>query len=193
LLLLVPGVPWTTDTTNTAKKLPKLSGRLTVPLATWTAQGGCNSFMPKRRQTKQEAFDQAVADKALGKTNPSRRIKAASVGGLFPAGHQGLKSAVPKFEIESPIRPTETGTPALISVWEKWKAERMDRATLRRRFNQTQSLEMRLSEEAKRLREEAKLLRPGALRDELIRKAEQAETGAHISEWLRSPGLRPPQ
>jgi hypothetical protein len=50
---------------------------------------------------------------------------------------------------------------------------------LRRRFNQTQSLEMRLSEEAKRLREEAKLLRPGALRDELIRKAEQAETGAH--------------
>jgi hypothetical protein len=64
---------------------------------------------------------------------------------------------------------------------------------LRRRFNQTQSLEMRLSEEAKRLREEAKLLRPGALRDELIRKAEQAETGAHISEWLRSPGLRPPQ
>jgi hypothetical protein len=64
---------------------------------------------------------------------------------------------------------------------------------LRRRFNQTRSLEMRLSEEAKRLREEAKLLRPGALRDELIRKAEQAETGAHISEWLRSPGLRPPQ
>jgi hypothetical protein len=64
---------------------------------------------------------------------------------------------------------------------------------LRRRFNQTQSLEMRLSEEAKRLREEAKLLRPGALRDELIRKAKQAETGAHISEWLRSPGLRPPQ
>ena len=64
---------------------------------------------------------------------------------------------------------------------------------LRRRFKQNQSLEGRLSEEAKRLREEAKLLRPGALRDELIRKAKQAETGAHISEWLRSPGLRPPQ
>ena len=64
---------------------------------------------------------------------------------------------------------------------------------MRRRFNQTQSLEERLSEEAKRLREEAKLLRPGALRDEMIRRARQAETGAHISEWLRSPGLAPPK
>jgi len=32
----------------------------------------------------------------------------------------------------------------------------------RRRFNQTQSLEERLAEEAKRLRTEAKLLPPGA-------------------------------
>jgi hypothetical protein len=63
----------------------------------------------------------------------------------------------------------------------------------RRRFNQTQSLEDRLAEEAKRLREQARLLKPGAARNELIRKAEQAETGAHISEWLNSPGLRPPQ
>jgi len=64
---------------------------------------------------------------------------------------------------------------------------------MRRRFNQTQLLEDRLSEEAKRLREEAKLLRPGALRDEMIRRARQAETGARISEWLRSPGLAPPK
>ena len=61
-----------------------------------------------------------------------------------------------------------------------------------RRFKQTQTLEERLSEEAKRLREEAKLLPPGAKRDELIRKARQADTGSHMSEWLRSPGLRPP-
>jgi hypothetical protein len=64
---------------------------------------------------------------------------------------------------------------------------------MRRRFNQTQSLEERLSEEAKRLREQAKLLRPGAVRDEMIRRARQPETGAHISEWLRSPGLAPPK
>jgi hypothetical protein len=63
----------------------------------------------------------------------------------------------------------------------------------RRRFNQTQSLEERLAEEAKRLRVEAKLLPPGATRDEIIRRAREAETGSHMSEWLRSPGLRPPE
>ena len=63
----------------------------------------------------------------------------------------------------------------------------------RRRFKQTLSLEARLSEEAKRLREEAKLLPPGALREELIRKARHAETAAHMNEWLTSPGLRPPE
>ena len=63
----------------------------------------------------------------------------------------------------------------------------------RRRFNQTQSLEERLAEEANRLRAEAKLLPPGATRDETIRRAREAETGSHMSEWLRSPGLRPPE
>ena len=63
----------------------------------------------------------------------------------------------------------------------------------RRRFKQSDLLEERLAEEAKRLREEARLLPPGAVRDEMIRKARQAETGSHMSEWLRSPGLRPPQ
>jgi hypothetical protein len=63
---------------------------------------------------------------------------------------------------------------------------------LRRRFKQSVSLEERLSSEAKRLREKAKTLPPGAARNELMRKARQAETGSHISEWLRSPGLRPP-
>jgi hypothetical protein len=63
----------------------------------------------------------------------------------------------------------------------------------RRRFVQTQSLEERLAEEANRLRAEAKLLPPGAVRDELIRRARQCETGSHVSEWLRSPELRPPK
>ena len=57
----------------------------------------------------------------------------------------------------------------------------------RRRFKQTVSLEERLSEEAKRLREEARSLPPGAAREALLRKARQAETGSHMSEWLRSP------
>ncbi len=63
----------------------------------------------------------------------------------------------------------------------------------RRRFRQIQSLEKRLAEEAKRLRAEAKLLPPGAERDEMIRKARQAEIAAHMNEWLTSPGLRPPE
>ena len=64
---------------------------------------------------------------------------------------------------------------------------------LRRRFKQTKSLEERLAEEAKRLREEAKSLRPGAERDDLIRRARQAEVGFNMSEWLSSPGLASPK
>lgn len=30
-------------------------------------------------------------------------------------------------------------------------------------------------------------------RDELLREARQAETTAHINEWLSSPGLAPPK
>jgi hypothetical protein len=54
-----------------------------------------------------------------------------------------------------------------------------------------QPLEVRLAAEAIQLREQAKLLPPGATRDAVIRKARQAETGSHVSEWLRSPGLQP--
>jgi hypothetical protein len=63
----------------------------------------------------------------------------------------------------------------------------------RRRVKQTLSLEERLAEEARRLREQAKTLPPGTERDEIIRKARQAETGSHMTEWLTSPGLRPPE
>jgi hypothetical protein len=63
----------------------------------------------------------------------------------------------------------------------------------RRRFKQTLPLEERLTEEAKRLREEAKSLPPGSQREDMLRKARQAETGSHMSEWLRSPGLQAPE
>lgn len=62
----------------------------------------------------------------------------------------------------------------------------------RRRFEQTVPLEERLAREASDLRAQAELLPPGALRQEVLRKARQCETGSHLSEWLRSPGLRPP-
>ncbi|MGA2994374.1 hypothetical protein [Bradyrhizobium sp.] len=57
----------------------------------------------------------------------------------------------------------------------------------RRRFKQTQSLEERLFAESKRLRADARSLPPGAVRDRLLRKARQAETGSHMSKWLTSP------
>ncbi len=54
------------------------------------------------------------------------------------------------------------------------------------------SFEDRLAGEAARLRQEAAALPAGVERELLLRKARQAETAAHISEWLSSPGLRPP-
>ena len=64
--------------------------------------------------------------------------------------------------------------------------------TERRRFKQAEVLESRLADAAKRLREAAKLLPPGAAREAILRKARQAETGSRLSEWLGSPDLRAP-
>jgi predicted trehalose synthase len=62
----------------------------------------------------------------------------------------------------------------------------------RRRIQQNQSLEQRLADDAKRLRKEAQGTPPGIERDRLIRRARQAETASHMSEWLSSPGLQTP-
>jgi hypothetical protein len=62
-----------------------------------------------------------------------------------------------------------------------------------RRFSKKiDSLEDRLAEEAAKLRKEAQSTPPGIEREQLVRRARQAETGSHISEWLRSRGLQPP-
>ena len=58
------------------------------------------------------------------------------------------------------------------------------------RFNQKQPLEERLVEHATRLREEAEELPPGVVREAILTRAEQAETGARMSQWLRSPGSK---
>ena len=62
----------------------------------------------------------------------------------------------------------------------------------RRRFKHTTSLEERLSEDTEPLREQAKALPPGAALDQVLRRIRQNETAAHMTEWLNSPGLRPP-
>jgi predicted trehalose synthase len=61
-----------------------------------------------------------------------------------------------------------------------------------RRINQTAPLDQRLIEEAQRLRKEARGTHPGIERERLIRRARQAETAAHMQEWLTSPGLQSP-
>ena len=63
----------------------------------------------------------------------------------------------------------------------------------RRRFKQDAPLDQRLADHAKRLRNEARGTPPGIKRDDLIRRARQAETAARMSEWLTSPGLQPPK
>jgi hypothetical protein len=63
----------------------------------------------------------------------------------------------------------------------------------RRRFKQTIPSDQCLEDQAARLRQEAEKAPHGFEREKLIRMARQAETTAHLQEWLTSPGLQPPK
>ena len=63
----------------------------------------------------------------------------------------------------------------------------------RRRYKQVVSLEDRLIQQADNLRREAKEMPPGVRREELLRKAQQAETTARFGDWLSSPGVPLPE
>lgn len=63
----------------------------------------------------------------------------------------------------------------------------------RRRFKQTRTLKERLLEEAQSLREQARLLPPGPVREAALMKARQAESAAHMEDWLGSPTTQPPK
>lgn len=65
--------------------------------------------------------------------------------------------------------------------------------TKRRGFKLPQSFEDRLVAWAERVRKQAEKLAPGAARDELLKKASQADTAAHLDHWANSPGLQPPK
>jgi len=64
---------------------------------------------------------------------------------------------------------------------------------MQRRHFKRIPLEEFLADQARRLREEAELLPHGPVRNEALRKARQAETGSHTSEWLDSPGSQTPK
>ncbi len=52
--------------------------------------------------------------------------------------------------------------------------------------------DQRLAQEALRVKEQIKSLPQGRERELLSQKARQLETALHVSEWLSSPGLKPP-
>lgn len=66
-------------------------------------------------------------------------------------------------------------------------------AMKRRRFKQDTPLEDRLTTFAQELRAKALHLPPGSEKDDLLRRARQAETALHLDEWANSPGLQPPK
>lgn len=63
----------------------------------------------------------------------------------------------------------------------------------RKRVKQTSLLGERLEQMAEHCRQKAANLPPGDERDGLMRKARQAETASRLTEWVSSPGLRPPE
>jgi len=62
----------------------------------------------------------------------------------------------------------------------------------RRRFKQIRTLNERLEDEVKRLRDEARALPPGRRREMLLRRVRQDEMAMQIDAWLHSPGLKAP-
>jgi hypothetical protein len=62
----------------------------------------------------------------------------------------------------------------------------------RRFLKRTRTFEEHLAEEALRFKEAADALPQGTARELLLLRARQAETASHISDWLKSSGLRSP-
>jgi len=65
--------------------------------------------------------------------------------------------------------------------------------TKRRRFKQGQSLKERLMLFIEEMRKRADELPPGPARDDLLRRARQADVATHLDEWANSPALQPPK
>jgi hypothetical protein len=62
---------------------------------------------------------------------------------------------------------------------------------IRKRIKHQTTFEERLTEEAARFKQAAEEHPLGSTaRELLMRRARQAETASHLSDWLRSPGLQ---
>jgi len=62
----------------------------------------------------------------------------------------------------------------------------------RRRFI-PHTFEENIAAEKAELEAQVAKLKPGPQKDALLRKIRQLDTAAHISEWLSSQGLQPPE
>ena len=63
----------------------------------------------------------------------------------------------------------------------------------RRRSKQSESLQDRLMKFAKEAREKASRLPPGSEREDMLRKARQADTASHVDDWVNSLELPSPK
>lgn len=66
-------------------------------------------------------------------------------------------------------------------------------AAKRNRRKNAKTTTERLLDSAADARAQAALLPPGRLQRELLHKAREAETTAHLNDWLTNPGLRSPR
>jgi hypothetical protein len=82
--------------------------------------------------------------------------------------------------------------PAGVNWWQRGR-DPVEGIMLRRRVKHTTSLEERIVERVDEIRVKADALPLGSReRERLELRARQADTANHITEWLTSPGLRPP-
>jgi hypothetical protein len=64
---------------------------------------------------------------------------------------------------------------------------------MQRRRSVPHTFEENLAAEKAKLEAQVAKLKPGPQKDALLRKIRQLDTAAHMSEWLSSPGLQPPE
>jgi hypothetical protein len=64
---------------------------------------------------------------------------------------------------------------------------------MQRRRSQPHSFEAQIAAEKIRIQEHLAVTAHGPQRDALVKKIRQLETASHMNEWLRSPGLQPPE
>jgi hypothetical protein len=64
---------------------------------------------------------------------------------------------------------------------------------IRRHVKQTTSLQHRLLVMARHAREAAEDIQTGPQKQQMLDKARMAETAADLVQWIRSPGLSPPE